>query len=356
VRRACRIIPAYYVALVLTALYVGHFSWGPGHTNRVVGVWELVVHAAFLQHVFYGVSGQQGLGVNTAMWTLTAEAAFYVVLPFVVRPFLRHPWVVLSGALAVAMGWRWLVLARARGGTPSVYLASQAPGFAFHFALGMGAALLVVRLRALVDARALDARVRWGALFVAAWAVAALFAWQRAADPVAHAYSQSWALNDRFIWNVAPATAFGLLVAALAVCPAWAHLPLSNPVVRWMGEATYGTYLIHILVMLEVSRRWRHIGHQPMALWEMASLVTVEALLLGRLSYLIVEEPARRFGRAVAARLAVGRAGTGATGSSAGASAGSSAGSSAVTPGRPRTLSFPPRVEPTTPAAHSGAD
>lgn len=338
VRRVLRIVPAYYVALVLSALYVGHFSLGAGHAERVVGIWEVVIHAAFLQHLVYGVSGQEGFGINTAMWTLTAEAAFYLALPFVARRFLRHPLVGLGTAFAIAVGWRLFAIAHSTTTVPSTYLVSQVPGFAFHFALGMAAALVVVRLRALVAVSQRVARsVRPAAAFVVVWGVLVLLAWQRAVDPAAHGFSQSYTTYDRFVWNLAPTTAFAMLVVALAVAPAWSSWPLANPLSRWLGEATYGTYLVHILVMREVATRWRHLGHGPFALWQIGLMVTVEGLLLGRLSFLVVEEPARRLGRSMAARLAR-----------------RTATRSPLRPGRP-PIPWSPRAESTSPAGRSGA-
>lgn len=305
IRRALRIVPAYYVALVLTGLYIGHFSLGAGHSGHTVGVWELLIHATFLHHVFYGVGGQVGLGIDTAMWTLTAEAAFYIVLPFVARRFLRHPLVGLGVGLVVALAWRGFAFLVAGAHDPTEYVVSQAPAFAFHFALGMAAAVLAVRLRGMVAAGGeLARRIRWVGVFGVVYGAGALFAWQRAADPAHHNFSQHYALFDRYIWNPVPTLAFALLIVALAVAPRWSYWPLANPIARWMGEATYGTYLLHILVMLELAREWKALGHHPLPLWQIGGLTVVESILLGRLSFMLVEEPARRLARILAARWA----------------------------------------------------
>ena len=303
IRRFLRIVPAYYVALVLTGLYVGHFTLGAGHSGRTVGIWELLLHAAFLHHFIYGVGGQVGFGINTAMWTLTAEACFYVMLPFVARRFLRRPVVGLVVAFGVSVGWRVFASIVAGPHEISEHLVSQVPAFAFHFALGMAAAMVAVRLREMVAVGdRLGRQIRWGGVLGVAWGVAALFAWQRAADPAAHHFSQHYALWDRYMWNPIPTVAFAILIVALAVAPRWSYWPLANPVTRWLGEATYGTYLLHILVMLEISREWKTLGHAAMPLWEIGGLTVMESILLGRLSFMLVEEPARRLGRNLAAR------------------------------------------------------
>jgi peptidoglycan/LPS O-acetylase OafA/YrhL len=298
IRRVGRIVPAYYVALVLTGIYIGHFSTGAGHSGKVVGVWELVIHALFLHNIFYGAGGQVGLGIDTAMWTLTAEAAFYVVLPFVARWFLRHPFWGLLGGAVVSGAWRLIFI-----NSSSVYVMSQAPAFAFHFALGMAAAMVTVRLMHMARAGdRLAQRVKWAGLFTMVYATVLLAAWQRAVDPATHHFSQSYSFNDRFVWNPVPTTVFAILLCALAVAPPWSYWPIANRVVRWLGEGSYGLYLLHILVMLEMANLWKHLGHQPMQLWTFSLLCCAESALLGRLSFLLVEEPCRRLARNLAAR------------------------------------------------------
>jgi peptidoglycan/LPS O-acetylase OafA/YrhL len=200
----------------------------------------------------------------------------------------------------------------------------------------MAAVIVVVRLRAMVAVGdQLARRIRWAAVLGVAWGVAVLFAWQRAADPAAHNFSQKYALYDRFVWNPVPTIAFAILVVALGIAPRWSYWPLANPAVRWMGEGTYGTYLLHILVMMEIYRRWKALGHAPMPLWAIAGLTVFEAILLGRLSFLLVEEPARRSARRLARRWA--------------------SSSGAVKPVRPPTPSLPRAVQPAR-LARWGAD
>jgi peptidoglycan/LPS O-acetylase OafA/YrhL len=97
-----------------------------------------------------------------------------------------------------------------------------------------------------------------------------------------------------------PTLTFALLLVALSIAPRWSYWPIANPVVRWLGEGTYGMYLLHILVMLEMANLWKRLGHQQLPLWSFALLCCFESVILGRLSFLAVEEPARRFARNLA--------------------------------------------------------
>lgn len=298
-RRAARIVPAYWLACGATALFVGSVTWGAGHANRTVGVWEALLHLTFAHHIVYGISGQVGFGPNTALWTMTAEALFYLTLPFVARAFLRHPGVGLLCGLAVAIGWRVVAVTVPGDLGHSVHLVSQYPAFAFHFALGMVAAIVVVRVREDRDAAGLTpSAVGWFALAAALWGFAALAAWMRAGDPLVTGFDQQSGYYIRWVWNLFPASAFAIVCVGVALAPPRAVAPLTNRAVRWLGEASYGTYLIHILVMLELDRRWIALGHRRhLALWQIGSATALVALVIGRLSFSIVEEPVRRLAR-----------------------------------------------------------
>lgn len=298
-RRVLRIVPAYWLACAATVAYVGSVSLGPGRPGRVVGLWEGLIHLAFLQHLVYGLDGQVGFGPNTALWTMTAEALFYVTLPLVARWFLRHPLLGLGWALAIALSWRAFVILQHGHLALSVNLVSQYPAFAFHFGVGMVAAVVVTRLRSDPGSTDLDDRqLGWIAGSAVLWGALALGAWMRAADPVTTRFDQVAGFYDRWVWNLFPAAAFAILLVGASLAPRWATAPLANPVVRWLGEATYGTYLVHILIMLEIDHAWVGLGHhRPLALWQIGTATAVAALAVGRLSFYLIEEPARRLAR-----------------------------------------------------------
>jgi peptidoglycan/LPS O-acetylase OafA/YrhL len=307
IRRIARIVPPYWLACVATAIYVGRFGWGWGVPNRSVGLLEFIVHLLFLNHIVFGVVGRNGFGVNSAFWTMTSEALFYVCLPFVAQRFLRHPFWGLAGAFAIAAGWR--ILALSTGASENFM--SQAPAFAFHFAIGMAAAMVVVRCRHESAADQRQARrIRWIAFAALVWGVAAMAAWMRAADPAAHHYSVSFMVDSRWIWNIATTVPIGLLLASLTFAPTWSVLPFSNRVSRWLGQGTYGTYLFHTLILVMIGQKLHDLGFGPMGLWEIGGATAIEALLVGRLSYLVVEEPVRRAAKRTAARLEARAAGT----------------------------------------------
>jgi hypothetical protein len=168
-RRVARIAPAYYVSLlVLIAVW-------PLVTNGPVPgpePWEplpLLWHVLFLQNeVALGYPAYfPGFAVNPALWTLSVEMVFYVVLVIVAGAYLRRPWLGLAIGIAVTVCWR-LALDPPHDYFQNAFAPSdlhliwkQFPLFAVDFAAGMTAAWALVRLRRGVEperARRLGAR------------------------------------------------------------------------------------------------------------------------------------------------------------------------------------------------------
>ncbi len=76
-RRALRLVPAYYVAIVLVILL------GPAQTSVV----EVVAHASFL----HGLIPATAFTLDGNWWSLTPEVVFYCLLPLIVLKLPRLP-------------------------------------------------------------------------------------------------------------------------------------------------------------------------------------------------------------------------------------------------------------------------
>jgi len=153
VRRARRILPAYYVQLALAFLVALPLLLGVGYWRKdlYVYLWNGVAHALFLQGTSPLTSGS--MGVNGALWTLPIEVQFYLLLPFAMPLFIRAPRRTLAAAIAASLAWQWaaahdlgpLVALELRLGahwrwteaTVREMLAAQLPAFLGHFALGV---------------------------------------------------------------------------------------------------------------------------------------------------------------------------------------------------------------------------
>jgi peptidoglycan/LPS O-acetylase OafA/YrhL len=290
-RRFLRIVPAYWVALTVTAVSLGTAGvFTPSGIPTFYGLAQTYREST--------ISG--GL---TQAWTLSIELAFYAFLPLYALALrrlvpgrgVRTEAAGLVALVAASEVWKVAVLA---GGDPEQVHISPAllalPAWWDHFAIGMGLAVLTVW----IERRGRPPR--WVAALdrfpTGAWLVAALAFW---------AVSTHIGIGDEFFGPVSNrqyllraglygVIALGLVLPAVVGDPT-RGLPrrvLGWRVLGWLGLVSYGIYLWHDAV-LEQLARWDFgsvtIVH-PYAQWPLAGLAG--ATLLAAVSYYAVERPA----------------------------------------------------------------
>ncbi len=270
VRRIGRIVPAYWLAIIGSALLLYPLAGSPG--VRLPPVELLPLYFIFAQNF----SADTLLKLDPPMWTLAVEAAYYVVLPL--------------------LGWLALRAGRSRGAQAAIPLLLLLSGVVFniilaeqqnaplgwsksllamlpYFAIGMLAAVLLVERRR-PSLRATRIWIGAGLLLVTA-------------DFVAHI--EGFAIL-RVIRDLPAAAGFALIVAAAAARPPrtleW------RPLV-WVGAVSYGLYLWHVPVLLVL----RANGLMPLSPWGATLVGLPISLLLGWLSLRLIERPAMAWSR-----------------------------------------------------------
>jgi acetyltransferase len=270
-RRAARILPAYYVALLgAIVLLWGHDAL-PG--VRLPPASDLWLFAVFGQNF----KDTTLLKLDPPMWTLAVEVMFYAALPALgwaalrLRGSLRAQLAVPLGFLALGVAYNWLLSRR-----PDVpdTLIRTLPAMAPYFALGMLAAVAA-------HGRVLGRRAVAVALLLGAAAVVADGWWAAAA---AEHGSRGAALR---IWRDDLAAA-GFAVVILAV--ACARSPLralqARPMV-WLGQVSYGIYLWHVPILLALKIN----GLLPESPVWGAAVALAPTLLVAAASWYWVERP-----------------------------------------------------------------
>jgi peptidoglycan/LPS O-acetylase OafA/YrhL len=300
VRRALRIVPLYWVALIITYAFTG---WASVH-----GVSGLLENMFFLQiystdWVFHGI---------TQAWSLCIEVTFYLALPVWAAMMRRldraraaagspaTPGAVLRrelGALAllyvVSLLFRIWVVADPHG--PTATARSWLPAWGDHFALGMGLAVVGAYVRETgVTPRAVRwlakpgaDLVSWVAAGVLFWLVSTQIGLTTAPLYVGHWYND---LGKQVLYGV-----FGLFMLLPAVFgPPRVGLVrrlLSARVLALTGLVSYGIYLWHQVVIRQLQRwvpSWE-VLNTPVV-WLLLSTLAV-TLLISTASYIWVERP-----------------------------------------------------------------
>ncbi|MEU6227084.1 acyltransferase [Streptomyces sp. NPDC047042] len=229
-RRAWRILPPYWAALVMSLL----ISWFVVPASRFgppTGSSVLV----------YGLLAQDMVTAptpNGAFWSIGVEAELYLLFPLLLFVRRRRWGAVVMVAFA---SLPVVVLAlTAVGGSPEEGVNQLAPHLAPVFAAGVAGAGIVVasdRVR----------RLPWGWFaVVAALPVLALGVVR----------GSVWTVTHYFWVDLAVAPAMTMLIAAVATGrPAALVRLLTARPVRGLGSFSYSLYLIHLPIVLAVIRR-----------------------------------------------------------------------------------------------------
>jgi peptidoglycan/LPS O-acetylase OafA/YrhL len=220
-RRAWRILPPYWAALVISTLVVDLVL--AQQTGVRVDLKSFLVNALLLQDIVSNTTP------NGAFWSIAIEAQIYLLFPLILWAVRRWSTVAVTFALAGLVSAAHLVsiwqpaFRKIEDLTPQLFLC---------FALGVAAA----------TARASSAtkrqRPRWPAAAVAILTVAWCW-WAGTATMVA-----------QFFWvDIAVGLATALLFWSLSTRPARIGAFLAWKPIRLLGEFSYSIYLIHAPIL-----------------------------------------------------------------------------------------------------------
>ncbi len=233
-RRATRILPTYYVAMLvyIVAQIAIARSQGLPWSAPFSGFKDIPMHVLMLHNLASSTLGT----INSAFWSLALESQLYLIFPLLVALAARRGLrAILLVTFAVAVAWQALAFHRlgfALDWDPQRAQWYHAlPGRAFEFACGMSAAALVSRP---VSAQTARRCVVIAGLLI----VPALFYVARV--------SSFGPLMDQ-MWGVI----FGCALVLLHRVPASRFR--DNALLRaltWTGVISYSLYLIHNLIFL----------------------------------------------------------------------------------------------------------
>jgi peptidoglycan/LPS O-acetylase OafA/YrhL len=209
-RRAWRILPAYWAALVFSLVVAWLVVPPPG--QAVPGARSVVVNGLLVQNVVGAPSP------NRSFWSMAVEAQLYVLFPLLLLMVRRWGAVLMAATVT-------LVVAAVDIAGPHTFVVQSPPDLAALFAIGVLAAGVVQR----------SSLSPWFALAAAAPVLAVI--WSE---------GSVWTLGHLFWVDLALGPAIACLLIALANRrPAPLMRALDARPLRRLGESSYSLYLTH---------------------------------------------------------------------------------------------------------------
>jgi peptidoglycan/LPS O-acetylase OafA/YrhL len=313
-RRALRILPAYWVVVIVALC-----SLNSAHIGSVsTWVQYLLLVQNYNLHPWWYGTGAAGLA---QMWSLVVEVSFYLVLPVLAAVLAwwaargtgdltgtaavsRRAWRLLAGVGLIGLSsYGFMVLAF----YPSLqlWLGETLPRLLTWFAGGMLIAVLSEWAHADADASGPAARFcrTVAGSAEACWLIAAI-AFVIACTPLAGPET----LAIPTLWNTELKTALYTLIATALVAPVafqsgrptWVTTALGNRVMSFLGQISYGIFLWQFVVIYAFFAVFhaRDAFQGTLYSWPsvvaILAVVTVATVAMAAVSYFVLERPIQR--------------------------------------------------------------
>jgi peptidoglycan/LPS O-acetylase OafA/YrhL len=290
-RRGLRILPAYWLAIVLALLLLPQNRWAAPST------W--LRHFTFVQ--IYG-AGWQMHGL-TQTWSLCTEVAFYVLLPVIAAVSLGKKWRPGRSALMLAafplVTILWFILIHATSLVDQSVAGQWLPAYLSWFSVGMLFAIAHTHLATMPYKQKNNLRALAGLASSpgACWVIAiSLLA--VATTPIAGPRSLEAVptAGESIMKNLLYLGA-GALIVLPAVFPTPESRRILRPLVsqpaRWLGQISYGIFLYHLIV-LELLVRVLDVKLFTGSWLELFTITWTITVAVASLSYVLLERPLLR--------------------------------------------------------------
>lgn len=276
--RFARVYPVYALGLVLALPFL------LVHTVRDRSYGHALIECGLAFSLLQAWFPRYWNAVNIPGWSLSVEAFFYAVYPWLVRPLLRFSRSGRRAAFALLALYALALLGPTLGtflsqsGMPlsdvsvSANLLRYFPPFALpEFAAGM--VLGEVHRRGFLPDH--TRRLLWPALLLLILVLG------------------SDVIPYMLLHNGALLPLFGVIILACSRDGATPRV-LSRPFLRELGEASYSLYVLHLLLFIYVKIVIERSGLDPSAPW-VFPVYAAFALFVSMVSYRGLEQPARRW-------------------------------------------------------------
>lgn len=246
-RRAKRILPPYYAALVLSILFslvitvavnLHIFSWNDelwGHFTRKFSLSDILFHLLTIHNLF---PGDRAYHINGPMWSVATEWQIYFIFPLILLPVWRRWGIIAVVSVAFTLGL-----------VPHYFLNKfiepACPWYLGLFALGMSAVEINFSQKQYLVK--LKKSLPWGLFAIIAALFAVITEWNKLV-------LDSWVYES--LAGLATACLLIYCTKNIASSQANNHVVkfLQSPVLTALGTFSYSLYLTHVLILTPLNQ------------------------------------------------------------------------------------------------------
>lgn len=268
--RFSRIYPLHFVMLGGYLMLFAAFTYlSSSHAAPESYTWSAFIQSMFLVHMWFG----SDLTWNVPSWSISSEWFVYLFFPLMAFSLRKLRGGIAAHLLSIVAAAVVLYVIYAMSGLHSI--GADIPHMAlvrtmFEFLMGVFVGSLYVNHRDFLE--------RYATVALAAFVASCLL----------------YALTSTPDYALIPIT-FALLIAYLSVTTSWITAALSTPVLVYLGEISYSTYMVHYLVYDLLKAAFISNTHQINQVYLWLSFVVV--FILSVALHHVVDMPSQKYFR-----------------------------------------------------------
>ncbi len=239
-KRVARIVPSYYVSLLIVLLFFALPLGEYGNDFSLMGK-DIVSHLTFTHNLFGELI--RGTHLNGVLWTIGVEVQFYLIFPLLAKFFRKQPILTYAGMTAIGLLSSYCISAHFATIDQSLYVNHTLTFFSVY-ANGMLGAWLYV-----LYAKKRKKRTTAEGIAGIVMTVGGIMIFRRFCDwRMTCGEETRWQVNNRYLLSLL----FLLIVVGAIVALPWFRKIWDNRVMKFLAGISFNLYICHQYIAVKL--------------------------------------------------------------------------------------------------------